>query len=1138
MQKTILRTRIAGLKSYHLKRPALALHQAVACAASPSPNFTITPSALVVHEFSTPTAVISNVTLTCSGKPVPFPCLARGVANGTELLQVMAEMDALMKMVSAFLTSSTQQQANVPIYLYLTRNTTLGPIPAAANSDPLQVAPAISLETASFILAGSSRDLGSATILNLAGVTSLIMVGGTSSIQLRNLVLRDLPLGPVSGITSRLLRLPIWTFMLVERFLLGARRKILMLSDVVVELPREELALMFADAVGEAALPEELKNDLCAKGTSDFIFSTFQGQQRMELSAEATAVEAIGSSAISATQGLDTAMTNFTSCLWTLDFDRRAAQARYDFLYIHSLDEDAAAAAMPTLDKVRPVGLPYVFLDTVSILIPQAELDVFIWIWVTNSTEVAANAPGLEDQLSRMLRGSSLAAESAAAVAGLLPAASAGLREGTVTSLTFDRFWWCGLEGRNVTLTTSELSALTIEALQNMFWAPQHNLSFTYPLSWSRQPASATSPKISASRPVPTSPMPPGQLFRRSPPEQLHVSYLDRLPVLAESQPQPAPAMAQVPPHEATAAVVARGGHGSTTVPLIAGIVAGGVCLAAVVSGLLLWHYRKKAAQTQLLNKQLGLPTKGQQQPAGGSVYSVKGSTSSTFGNISTRVSRAIRFFTTSLPASVPGILICCRFDLAPAPKQDDALNPNASEATVNRNAESPRRLAEQVRPVIKDFYIGLYKDFNKTVETVKGGSSQQNELPVPSCDHGLGNSSARVMNVPTGPTVAVQGWRADGATGDHAGKQESPQMLPAIQSSTEMDGSSSFASQFGRVLGDNVLDKQLTIIGELGRGAQGVVYRAVWRGLHVAVKSLLLQTDKHAYEARSQQAEVWKLTLVQELCEGNSLQHCLEHQTLVGCRAQPVLRVREDGWMLPSLNLKATIQPQDGEPQEQQAKDQLPTVADGRLEGHVILTVALQAARGLAHLHSRSIIHADVSSANILLKRAVANQSATVAARNSTSASVANADPYTYGYVAKVSDFGLSGRLDRDATHISGPARRSSAYSAPELVRYGKVSAAGDVYAFAVVIWELVLGAPLPVLLRCRPEGSQLQAWLVKQSRINPEEAEALPPDILVWPEDVHPGLVAVVEECLRADPSARPSMASVCESLRRFLD
>ncbi|GIL60050.1 hypothetical protein Vafri_14659, partial [Volvox africanus] len=189
----------------------------------------------------------------------------------------------------------------------------------------------------------------------------------------------------------------------------------------------------------------------------------------------AAAAVATLTAAAAATQGLDPALSNFTSCLWTLSFDRSAAQARHDYLLrIYDISHGQGSnvttvmAAVPPSDtpsgsnadgdQQRPMNLPYVFLESVTLVVPQPELDVLIWSWANNSTAVATE-PGLADQLDRMLTGSSLAEESAVAISSRYSYAvnaSSIYDRGSdiITRLAFQRFWWCGLEGRNVVLTS------------------------------------------------------------------------------------------------------------------------------------------------------------------------------------------------------------------------------------------------------------------------------------------------------------------------------------------------------------------------------------------------------------------------------------------------------------------------------------------------------------------------------------------------------------------------------------------------------------------------------------------------------------------------------------------------------------
>ncbi|KXZ45595.1 hypothetical protein GPECTOR_53g88 [Gonium pectorale] len=236
---------------------------------------------------------------------------------------------------------------------------------------------------------------------------------------------------------------------------------------------------------------------------------------------------------------------------------------------------------------------------------------------------------------------------------------------------------------------------------------------------------------------------------------------------------------------------------------------------------------------------------------------------------------------------------------------------------------------------------------------------------------------------------------------------------------------------------------------------------------------------------------EVWKLTLVQELCDARSLRHCLQCGTLAAAAGAGA--GAEDGAATPT-------------PSAPSAPSPLPVLPAG-----VVLALARDVARGMAHLHSLGFVHAGLSSSNILLQ------------------SCQHASPSALcGYTAKLYDLRLSGRHGPEAstTHLSGPA--SSAYSAPELVRDGRAGPAGDAYAFGVVLWELALGLPLPAALT-RPEGAALRAWLAEQAAAVPEEAGAVPPGVLVWPPHLPPGYPTLAAECLQEQPHRRPPFGTI---------
>ncbi len=159
------------------------------------------------------------------------------------------------------------------------------------------------------------------------------------------------------------------------------------------------------------------------------------------------------------------------------------------------------------------------------------------------------------------------------------------------------------------------------------------------------------------------------------------------------------------------------------------------------------------------------------------------------------------------------------------------------------------------------------------------------------------------------------------------------------------------------------------------------------------------------------------------------------------------------------------------------------------------IARLGLQAARALAYAHRCGVLHCDVKPANLLLD--------------------------THGEI-HIGDFGLAFVL-KDAVGKSGrPGMRSGTlrYMAPERLRYGIKSFAGDQYSFGVTLYELITQAP--VLSEQNP-----------QKLVDRICAGPLPPLHCAEPD-----LAAIVNRCVSFDPSARyPGMAEVAADLEHFL-
>ncbi len=84
-------------------------------------------------------------------------------------------------------------------------------------------------------------------------------------VEFRSLTLRNPPPGPPGSLPYSLLRLPIWT-VAFRRYLIGSKlENLLTLTDCMVELPPEEVALLMADAgVGPTKFPPSLAGLACA----------------------------------------------------------------------------------------------------------------------------------------------------------------------------------------------------------------------------------------------------------------------------------------------------------------------------------------------------------------------------------------------------------------------------------------------------------------------------------------------------------------------------------------------------------------------------------------------------------------------------------------------------------------------------------------------------------------------------------------------------------------------------------------------------------------------------------------------------------------------------------------------------------
>ncbi|MEO0477990.1 MAG: serine/threonine-protein kinase [Planctomycetota bacterium] len=152
-----------------------------------------------------------------------------------------------------------------------------------------------------------------------------------------------------------------------------------------------------------------------------------------------------------------------------------------------------------------------------------------------------------------------------------------------------------------------------------------------------------------------------------------------------------------------------------------------------------------------------------------------------------------------------------------------------------------------------------------------------------------------------------------------------------------------------------------------------------------------------------------------------------------------------------------------------------------GRIPTDKALEIATQVGGGLRAAHERGIIHRDLKPGNVMID--------------------ANGD-------VRLTDFGLAGhvRTLEDEVSIGG----TPAYMAPELFRGETPSVESDIYAFGILLYELLTGE--------RPfRGSNLQELrAAHESPIRPSLEGRI--------VDVNPQIERVLTRCLSIDPRQRP--------------
>lgn len=287
-------------------------------------------------------------------------------------------------------------------------------------------------------------------------------------------------------------------------------------------------------------------------------------------------------------------------------------------------------------------------------------------------------------------------------------------------------------------------------------------------------------------------------------------------------------------------------------------------------------------------------------------------------------------------------------------------------------------------------------------------------------------------------------------------------------------------------------------ILGVLGRGGMGVVYKARQRGLNRLVALKMILGGKHAGEGERGRFQTEALAVAK-----------LQHANIV-----QVYEVgQRDG--LPFFSLEYL----DG--------GSLSQYADGKpLAPRFAAAVVELLARAMQYAHANGIVHRDLKPANILLKGH--DDADTMVDSGLDHASHSRLLPVRLPFTPKITDFGLAKNLQSESGLTgTGAILGTPSFMSPEQAE-GKTREIGpptDIHALGAILYDALTGRP-PFL------GADPMATIVQVRTMEP-----VPPSR--WQPGLPRDLETICLKCLEKSPARRyESAGELADDLRRFLE
>nr|XP_009775045.1 PREDICTED: chitin elicitor receptor kinase 1 isoform X2 [Nicotiana sylvestris] len=270
------------------------------------------------------------------------------------------------------------------------------------------------------------------------------------------------------------------------------------------------------------------------------------------------------------------------------------------------------------------------------------------------------------------------------------------------------------------------------------------------------------------------------------------------------------------------------------------------------------------------------------------------------------------------------------------------------------------------------------------------------------------------------------------------------------------------------------------SIANKIGQGGFGAVYYAELRGEKAAIKKMDMEATREFL------AELKVLTHVHHLNLVRLIGYCVEGSLFL------VYEYVENGHI--GQHLRGT------------GRDPLPWSTR--------VQIALDSARGLEYIHEHTVpvyIHRDIKTANILIDK---------------------------NFHAKVADFGLTKLTEVGSSSLQTRLVGTFGYMPPEYAQYGDVSPKVDVYAFGVVLYELISAKEAIVKPNESVTESKGLVGLFEEVLNQPEPEEDLrklvdPRLGNDYPLDSVCKMAQLAKACTHENPLIRPSMRSIVVAL-----